>query len=92
MRPVVDFIYNVVAEMELCDGDVVKKKIPTPKVKETRKDLSVSNKSNRSDYMKNFMKKYREEGKDYQKAPSAIKKLRKKQKQKLKEKFDLKKD
>jgi hypothetical protein len=36
----------------------------------------VVNKTNRSDYMKNYMKDYRENGKDYQKMPDAIKQKR----------------
>ncbi len=69
---------------EISDGDVVKKRHKDPKVKPPRRDKSFSNESNRSDYMKNYMTDYREEGKDYQKIPKSIKELRKKQRKKKK--------
>lgn len=72
-------------EMEAPEGDVIRKKQKTPEVKPPRRNPSTSNKSNRSDYMKNYMESYRDdEGKSYQKMPPEVKEFRKKQKQKAK--------
>lgn len=74
------------------EGDVVKKFFPAPKQKPPRRRPGVKNKSNRSDYMKEYMSDYRkEQGKDFQKTPSTVKKFRAEQKKRLKEKFKLKK-
>jgi hypothetical protein len=73
------------------DGEVTKKYMAPPKLKPPRRKPSVENKSNRSDYMKNYMDDYRkEQGKDYQKIPDAVKKHRAEQRKRLKEKFNLK--
>jgi hypothetical protein len=72
------------------EGDMVKKFQPAPKQKPPRRQPAVKNKSNRSDYMKEYMTEYRGEGKDYQKVPDKVKKFRAEQKKRLKEKFDLK--
>jgi hypothetical protein len=39
--------------------------------------------------MKDYMQDYREEGKDYQKKPDAIKELKRKQRERLKKKFKI---
>jgi hypothetical protein len=76
----------------LPEGEVVKKFIPTPKQKPPRRRPGIKNKSNRSDYMKEYMTDYRkEQGKDFQKTPDAVKKFRAEQRKRLKEKFNLKK-
>jgi hypothetical protein len=73
------------------EGEVTKKYHATPEIKPPRRKPSVKNKSNRSDYMKNYMDDYRkEQGKDYQKAPDSIKKQRLEQRKRLKDKFNLK--
>ena len=87
MQSISNYIRYIAAGME---GDIVHKiKLP-PKIKPPRRRPAVKNKSQRSDYMKNFMKTYREDGKDYQKMPSSIKKMRRDQRKRLKEKFCLK--
>lgn len=73
------------------DGDVVHKFKPEPLAKPPRRDLAINNKSQRSDYMKDYMEGYRkDDGKDYQVKPDSIKELRKKQRQRLKKRFNLK--
>jgi len=67
----------------LPEGDVVKKFHKKPEIKPPRRKPSVKNKSNREDYMKNYIKEYREDGKDYQKIPDNVKKLRREQKKNL---------
>jgi len=79
---------RVIAELA---GDVVFKAKPAPQVKAPRRRPSVQNKTQRSDYMKEYMTDYRKEkGKDYQKIPDKIKRLRREQKKRLKEKLNLK--
>lgn len=51
------------------EGEPIKKFLPSPKKKPPRRRPMVENKSNRSDYMKEYMTEYRGEGKDYQKVP-----------------------
>jgi hypothetical protein len=73
------------------EGEVVKKFLPTPKQKPPRRKPGVKNKSNRTDYMQQYMTEYRkDQGKDYQKIPDAVKKYRAEQRKRLKEKFKLK--
>lgn len=69
--------------------EVIKKFIKIPKIKPPRRKPSIKNKSHRTDYSKNYMHEYRQEGKDYQKKPDNAKELRKKQKESLKEKFGI---
>ena len=74
------------------EGDVVKKYFPAPEQKPPRRRPGIKNKSNRSDYMRQYMTDYRkEQGKDFQKAPDSVKKFRAEQRKRLKEKFNLKK-
>lgn len=73
------------------DGDVVHKFRPNPIQKPPRREPAFKNKTQRSDYMQEYMHKYRgEDGKDYQKKPKSIKELRKKQRERLKKRFNLK--
>jgi len=73
------------------DSEVVKKFVPLPEQKPPRRRRKFKNKSNRSDYMKTYMQKYRkEDGKDYQKVPAKVKKFRAEQRQRLREKFRIK--
>ena len=65
--------------------DLKKKFIPNPEVKPPRRNLTIGNKTDSPAYMRNYMKELRENGGDYQKVPSMIKELRKKQKHRLKE-------
>ena len=74
--------------MEMPEGDVVKVIHEETDVKAPRKEKSFTNKSNRSDYSKNYMREYREDGKDYQKLPEKIKELHKKQKRERQKKSD----
>lgn len=74
------------------EGDVVKKFFPAPKQKPPRRRPGIKNKSNRSDYMKEYMTDYRkEQGKDFQKTPDSVKRFRAEQRKRLKEKLNLKK-
>ena len=74
---------RAVAEAE---GDPVKKFIPMPKKKPPRRKSLIKNKSNRSDYMKNYMEEYRGDTKK----PDNAKELQKEQQKRLKEKFNIK--
>ena len=88
-KPLADAI-RAVATMADPEGDVTPSKFRVdPKIKPPRRKPSVVNKSQRSDYMKKYIKDYREEGKDYQKIPEKIKELRKKQRTEIKKKFDI---
>lgn len=70
--------------------EIIKKFVSSPKQKPPRRRPSVKNITNRSDYMKNYMEKYRKEkGKSYQKVPIKVKKFRAEQRKRLKEKFNL---
>lgn len=85
MFPISEHLRRLALEMEEPEGDVVFKKKRTPWIKPPRRNPSTSNKSNRSDYMQKYMKKYRDdEGKSYQKIPPKLKEFRKKQRQELK--------
>jgi len=77
--------------MDSPDGDVVKKVYTEPKVKPPRREESISNKTNRSDFSKNYMRDYRQEGKDYQRSPDKVKEFRRKQRKKFKEHLKVKK-
>jgi len=85
-------IPDIIREMvEASTGEVVKKFKAAPLIKPPRRKPSLKNKSERDDYMKNYMQDYRgEKGKDYQKTPDAIKELRRKQKESLKKTLKLK--
>ena len=75
---------------DMAEGEVVVKFKAQPKVKPPRRKSPVKNESNRTDYMKLYMKEYRsEEGKDYQKMPDKIKELRKKQRKEKKKKSSI---
>jgi len=90
IRKLADAIRDAADELS---GDIVHKSRPTPKVKAPRRRPSFKNKSQRSDYMKNYMQDYRgDKGKDYQKKPQALKDFQREQREKVKEKFNLKKD
>lgn len=67
--------------------DVKMKFYPEPKIKPPRRKPSVTNKTNAPEYMSQYMKEYRGEGKDYQKIPDATKQYRRDQRKKLKEKL-----
>ena len=86
MRSSISKLIRLIAVDLENEGDIVKKFRAKPKIKPPRREPAVKNKSNRSDYMKNYMEDYREEGKDYQRKPELIKKLRKKQRQHSKKK------
>jgi hypothetical protein len=87
-----DHIRYLSATMEEPEGEVVKKFRSSPQLKPPRRKPSVTNKSNRSDYMKNYMTDYRhDQGKDYQKLPDVVKEKRQEQRERIREKFNLKK-
>lgn len=67
--------------------NVVKKFQPVPKFKPPRRRPSFQNKSDRSNYQTEYTRKYRDQGKGYQKAPDAVKKWRMEQKRRLREKL-----
>jgi hypothetical protein len=73
------------------EGDVVKKIFKVPLIKPTRQKGPTENKTNRTDFSKNYMRKYREEGRDYQKSTDKVKEFRRKQRKKFKEHLKLKK-
>lgn len=73
------------------EGEVVQKFKAAPKLKPPRRRSPLKNKTNRSDYSKEKVKEFREEGKDYQKVPDPIKELRREQRKRLKEKFNIQK-
>ena len=82
-----DILRDLVAESE-----VTKKFVAPPLKKPPRRKPSIQNKTNRSDYMKNYMTDYRkDQGKDYQTTPDAVKKYRAEQREHLKEKLNLSK-
>ncbi len=87
LKNVADNLREVAAFLDAPEGDVQKKFYTAPKIKPPRREPSVVNKTNRSDYMKNYMKDYRENGKDYQKMPDAIKQKRREFRQRQKEKL-----
>ena len=89
-RPLADEIRALASSIET-EGDRKPNKFrKTPKIKHTREQPSIKNKSNAEDYSQKYMERYRkEEGKDYQKAPDKVKELRRKQQESLKKKFDL---
>ena len=72
------------------EGDVTKKHLKVPKIKPPRRRSPGQNKTNRSDYFQKYLKKYREDGKDYQKVPDGVKQWRKEHKKRLQEKEPLK--
>ena len=86
-QSIADLLVDIASSM---DSEVVRKHRPSPKFKPPRRKPSVSNKSQRSDYSKEYMRVYRkEQGKDYQRIPESIKKQRTEHRKRLKEKFDL---
>ena len=73
------------------DGDVKPRFLPSPGDKPKRRQHSIQNVSQRSDYMQQYMRKYRgEDGKDYQRKPKSLKDLLRKQRKRLKKRFNLK--
>ena len=63
LTPIAVLLKDLVAALE---GDVTHKVYTEPISKPPRRKPSVTNKSNREDYMKEYMTKYRkEDGKDY---------------------------
>jgi hypothetical protein len=84
LKSVASNIKNIAIAMDIPEGDITKKYYVEPKSKPPRRNPSVDNKSNRSDYSKNYMKDYREQGKDYQKVPDKVKEYRRNQRKKFK--------
>jgi len=73
------------------DGEVVVKYRPVPKIKPPRRRSPGKNKTQKSDYMQQYMQDYRnDKGKGTPKVPDNMKRLRKEQKERLREKFNLK--
>ena len=86
-----ELIRQVMAKVKT-EVEIKKKFVVSPKIKPPRRKPSVTNESAQGDYMKNYMQDYRkEQGKDYQKVPSEVKKFRAEQRKRLKEKLHLKK-
>ena len=78
-----DALRDVSAFLDPAEVEIKTKYRPNPKVKPPRRRSPVKNKSNRTDYSKKYMREYREDGKDYQKKPENLKKLRRDQKKRL---------
>lgn len=88
MKSIAEVIKEVVAVAELAEGEVKHKVLQAPSIKPPRRKLKIENKSNKSDYMKNYMTEYRGDGKDYQKMPDAVKEFRKDQKKNINVKIE----
>jgi hypothetical protein len=86
-KSIADSLRSVIATMSTPEGDVVQKVWPEPKIKPPRRETPTSNKTNRTDFSKNYMRDYRQNGKDYQKMAPGIKKLRREQRKRQKEKI-----
>jgi DNA-directed RNA polymerase specialized sigma54-like protein len=84
-RSVASQLKSIIGLLDIPEGDVQKKVYKEPLIKPPRRNPSVDNKSNRSDYMKNYMEDYRGQGKDYQKMPDKVKHFRREQRKKFKE-------
>jgi len=85
-------ISNLLRDLVLAtrpDGEVKKKPIPMPKIKPPRRNPAIKNVSSKPEYSREYMKEYREEGKDYQKVPEEVSRFRREQKKRLKEKQGL---
>ena len=93
LKSVTSPLRNVIAALiiEAPEGDVVKKVFKVPLVKPTRQKGPTENKTNRTDFSKNYMREYRQQGKDYQKSTDKVKEFRRKQRKKFKEHLKLKK-
>jgi hypothetical protein len=89
MKTIADLIRDIVIAT-LPEGEIKVKFRARPKVKPPRRKSPVQNESSKPEYMRDYMKERRQDGDDYQKKPDKIKELRKEQKKKIKEKFDLK--
>jgi hypothetical protein len=85
MRAITDLIRDLVLATRP-DGEIKKKFIPPPEIKPPRRKSPITNESSKPEYAREYMKEYREDGKDYQKIPDSVKKFRKEQKKRLKEK------
>jgi hypothetical protein len=71
---------------DLNDGGDIRKKFYTePKIKPPRRNPSTMNKSDAPGYMKDYMKEYRGDGKDYQKMPDKVKQYRREQRKKFRD-------
>ena len=82
MNTIHSHIRDIVALLP--EGEVTFKFREQPKIKPPRRRPSIKNKSQRSDYMKEYMHEYRgEKGKDYQKMPDKVKKWRRRQRKQM---------
>jgi len=84
---VAEFIKDVVALMEVPEGDTKQNIVPVSKFKPPRLDATKT-KSRKTDYFKNYMTERRDQGKDYQKMPDKVKQFRRDQKKKFKNKLE----
>jgi hypothetical protein len=75
---------------EMPDGDVQKKFTPNPQAKPRRRNPSFQNLSDRDDYHQNYQRDYRQQGKDYQRIPDGVKRLRQEQRKKINDRFHTK--
>lgn len=91
LKSVASLVREVTALMDMPEGDAVKKIFKVPLVKPPRQKGVTENKTNRTDFSKNYMREYRQQGKDYQKAPDKVKEFRRNQRKKFKESLNLKK-
>jgi ribosome recycling factor len=69
------------------DGDVKKIFRPMPKIKPPRRQPATKNVTQKGDYYTEAVRKFREEGGDYQRIPEKIKKLRREQRKRLRERL-----
>jgi hypothetical protein len=89
LKNISGLIRGITALMDMPEGDVVKKVFKIPLVKPSRQEGPA--KAYRTDFSKNYMREYRQNGKDYQRAPDKLKEFRRKQRKKFKEHLKLKK-
>ena len=83
LKTVASLVREVTAIMDLPEGDIVKKIFKVPEKNPPRAKGPA--RAYKTDFSKNYMKEYRQNGKDYQKAPDKVKEFRRKQRKKFKE-------
>jgi len=85
-------ISNLIRDLVLAtkpDGEIKKIHHPSPDVKPPRRQSPIKNVTSKPEYAREYMEEYRENGKDYQKVPDEVRKFRREQKKRLKEKLKL---
>ena len=88
-KPLADIIRDVVVAT-LPEGEVKFKFRAKPDLRGPRRVSPIKNKSSKPEYFSDTMQERRDNGQDCQKGTEHSKKLKREQKKRLKEKFDLK--